>query len=188
MSEEFYRVDPSPRSSWRLAVLMGANSRTYKFALGEALLQFAAAGRTEVTLNELAGRYAMGLLRHLEHAPQAAGASATAPTDFLTIAAREGAESRRLGQPTEALAQAAVKNMPGMVMQKFHNLGRGSHVPHRFYELDGSPRERLVRFTRELQQVALSEQAGLLRGELDARWNIVEFSFTVGISRTLMEE
>ncbi|QXJ24066.1 HNH endonuclease [Actinomadura graeca] len=188
MSEEFYKVDPTPRSSWRLAVLMGANSRTYKFALGDALLQVAASGRTEVLLDELTVPYAMSLLRHMEQAPQAAQSSATAKTDFLKIAEREAAESRRLGRPTEALVRAAAKNMPGMVMQKFHNLGKGSQVPHRFYELEGSARERIVRFSPELRQVALSEQTGLLQGELEARWNIVESSFATDINRTLLQE
>ncbi|MFH9648989.1 hypothetical protein ACH4MU_29665 [Streptomyces albidoflavus] len=61
MTREFYEAEPSPRTSWRLAVLMGANSRTYKFALASALLEFAAEGRAEVTVDELAVPYAMSL-------------------------------------------------------------------------------------------------------------------------------
>lgn len=41
MTLDFYRSDPSPRASWRLAVLMGGNSRTYKFALAASLLELA---------------------------------------------------------------------------------------------------------------------------------------------------
>ncbi|MFD0857311.1 hypothetical protein ACFQ07_34225 [Actinomadura adrarensis] len=188
MSNDFFWTDPSARASWRLAVLMGANSRTYKFALAESLLTIAAEGRTDAPLTELAAPYAMGLVRHLKQAPQAPSGSGGAGTDFLKIAEREAEESLRLGQPTEELLQAAVRNMPGMVMRKFHNVGRNSQVKHRFYESTGSSRERIVRFTPELQKVAVSEHAHLLREELGARWNIVESSFASGIGRSLIEE
>ena len=39
-------------TAWRLAVLMGANTRTYKFALATALLQHAREGRSDVTVPE----------------------------------------------------------------------------------------------------------------------------------------
>ncbi|MGV9853374.1 hypothetical protein ACWDWU_32120 [Streptomyces sp. NPDC003442] len=71
MTVDFYRSEPNARTSWRLAVLMGANSRTYKFAFGAALLEYAAQDRAEVTLDELAVPYAMGLVAHLTEAPQA---------------------------------------------------------------------------------------------------------------------
>ncbi|MCZ0974410.1 hypothetical protein O1L55_30410 [Streptomyces albulus] len=60
-AREFFAADPSPRASWRMAVLMGRNSRTYKFALGHALLQLAGQGRAEVSLADLAVPYALSL-------------------------------------------------------------------------------------------------------------------------------
>ncbi|MFF8944522.1 HNH endonuclease [Streptomyces sp. NPDC014864] len=189
MTVEFYRVEPSPRTSWRLAVLMGANSRTYKFALGSALLACAAQDRTEVTLDELAVLYAMGLVVHLAEAPQAPSGSPLGDSDFLTVARQEAEASTKSGRPTERLLHAAVRSMPGMVMQKFHNLGGGStEVAHRFYKLAGSPRKRIVRLTPDLCQVARSEQAAGLRTELGARWNIVESSFAAGVGRSLVAE
>ncbi|GAA4638848.1 hypothetical protein GCM10023196_098180 [Actinoallomurus vinaceus] len=188
VSEVFFREDPTPRASWRLAVLMGANSRTYKFALGEALLELAGTGRTDAPLTELARPYAMRLVRHLEEAPQAPAVQELRDTDFLAIARREAAESVRLGQPTEALIRAAVQSMPAMVMQKFTNVPGGTTLPHRFYELTGAPRERIVRFTPEMQRLAMSEHADVLRGELGARWAIVESSFSTGVGASLMRE
>lgn len=121
---------------------MGANSRTYKFALGEALLGAAAEGRTDLPLRELAGPYAMSLVEHLAQAPQASQRSVTGGADFLTVAQEEAAESVQLGSPTEKLLAAAMKSMPEMVMQKFHNLrgNGGAEIPHRFYEVTGSAR------------------------------------------------
>ncbi|NGO75236.1 HNH endonuclease [Streptomyces sp. YC504] len=187
-ADAFFAAEPSVRSSWRLAILMGANSRTYKFALGDALLEHARHGHTEIPLSELAVPYAMSLVKHAATAPQAPEGTSIGTTDFLALAAAEREETRKLGRPTDLLLEAAVKSMPAMVMQKFHNLRGGREVPHRFYEMAGSPRQRIVRLTPELLQVAQSEQAAGLRAELGARWSIVESSFAAGIGRALIEE
>ncbi|MBT2511206.1 hypothetical protein J7I98_36410 [Streptomyces sp. ISL-98] len=187
-ADAFFSAEPSVRSSWRLAILMGANSRTYKFALGDALLEHARHGHTEILLSELAVPYAMSLVEHTAKAPQAPEGTSIGKADFLAIAAAEREETQKLGRPTDLLLEAAVKSMPAMVMQRFHNLRGGTEVPHRFYEVAGNPRQRIVRLTPELLQVAQSEQATGLRTELGARWTIVESSFAAGIGRALIEE
>ncbi|WP_371779729.1 HNH endonuclease [Streptosporangium subroseum] len=188
MSMDFFHLEPTARSSWRLAVLMGANTRTYKFALGAALLDTAAEGRSEILLRDLAVPYAMSLVRHLDKAPQAPSAVVPGASDFLAVAKREAAESLRLGHPTEELLAASVRSMPAMVMQKFHNLRGEAELPHRFYEVTGSSRERVVRLSDPLREIARPEQAASLRGELTARWSIVETSFAAEIGRSLIRE
>ncbi|MFE7609042.1 HNH endonuclease [Streptomyces celluloflavus] len=194
---EFYRVEPSARSSWRLAVLMGANSRTYKFALGRALLDLARQGHAEVPLRDLAVPYAMSLVEHAAQAPQASERTPVGTADFLAVVAAESAESRRLGTPTDRLLDAAVRSLPAMVLRKFHNLRGIPELPHRFYEVTGSggsaggsggPGRRIVRLTDDLHRVARSEQAVGLRAELGARWSIVENSFATGIGRSLIAD
>lgn len=186
---DFSHWEQSPRSSWRMAVLVGANTRTYKFALGAALLDAAAEGQPDILLRDLAVPYAMGLVRHLGQAPQVSQKNERGGADFLSVAEREAAESLRLGSPTEELLAAAIKSMPEMVMRKFHNLpSGGARVPHRFYEVTGRSHERVVRLSRELRDIAQSEQAATLRGELSARWSIVETSFAAGIGQSLIHE
>lgn len=189
---QFYSADPTPRASWRLAVLMGANSRTYKFALGHALLELARSGDAEFTLQELAAPYAMSLIEHLQHAPQVPERSSLGEQDFLSLARGQAEPSLRVGRPTDDVLDSAVRSMPAMVMQKFHNLRGAStgagEVPHRFYEIVGPPQKRIVRLTPEMIQLAHSEQSSLLRDELTARWNIVETSFAAGIGRSLVTE
>ncbi|MCW2933087.1 MAG: hypothetical protein JWM19_4049 [Actinomycetia bacterium] len=188
MSEaDFYRAEPTAHASWRWAVLMGANSRTYKFALGDALLELAASGRDAVTIEELAARYAMGIARRVGDAPQASERMSLAAADFLTVATEEAAESLAAGQPSERLVQAAVKSIPGMVMDKFHNV-RGGELPHTFYSLSGRGRGRTVQLSPDLRRIAVSPQLASLRDELDARWSIVETSFTTGVGRSVMED
>ncbi|GLX51762.1 hypothetical protein Shyhy01_47120 [Streptomyces hygroscopicus subsp. hygroscopicus] len=189
MSErEFYAQDSSARASWRLAVLMGANSRTYKFALGQALLAFGRTGREEISLAELAAAYSLGLVQHLAQDPQAPQTVELGEKDFLTVAEQERAATLEAGRPTERLLAAAVRSMPMMVMQKFHNLRGETAVPHTFYELAGMGRQRVVRLTPDLLRLAQSEQAPCLSAELGARWSIVESSFAAGVGRSLVEE
>ncbi|WP_260678379.1 HNH endonuclease [Streptomyces albidoflavus] len=165
---------------------MGANSRTYKFALASALLEFAAEGRAEVTVDELAVPYAMSLVARQQGAPQAPSGSLAGDKDFLAVARQEAAESLRSGLPTERLLDATRRSMPTMVMRRFHNLG-ASEVAHRFYESVGPPRRGTVRLTPHLHRIAGSEQTAGLRGELNARWDIVESSFAAGIGRSLVD-
>ncbi|MBI0375098.1 HNH endonuclease [Streptomyces albiflaviniger] len=188
MTVDFFRSEPNARTSWRLAVLMGANARTYKFAFGAALLEYAAQDRAEVTLDELAVPYAMGLVTHLAEAPQAPSGPPAGESDFLAVAEREAEASTALGRPTDRLLRSAVQSMPRMVMQKFHNLRGDTQTAHRFYELTGSSRKRIVHLTPELRAIAQGEQSAGLRAELGARWNIVESSFAAGIGRSLIDE
>jgi hypothetical protein len=44
----------------------GREPRTYKFALGHALLEHGSSGRADVPLHELAVPYAMSLIKHLQ--------------------------------------------------------------------------------------------------------------------------
>ncbi|MCF1594537.1 hypothetical protein [Streptomyces muensis] len=117
------------RASWRLAVLMGANSRTYKFALGQALLEFGRTGQEEVLFAEFAAAYSLGMVRHLAQDPRAPHPVELGEKDFLTVADQESAVTLDAGRPTERLLAAAVRSMPMMVMQKFHNLRGDSAVP-----------------------------------------------------------
>ncbi|MFI7742260.1 hypothetical protein [Kocuria rhizosphaericola] len=180
---EFYRVEPTPVTSWRMAVLMGANSRTYKFAFGAALLELAKAGREEITIEELAVPYAWRLAQHVAQYPQGPMAAAGGAKDFLKILANERQATLDTGRPTDRLVAAAVDSMPGMVMQKFHNLRGVGQVEHSFYELRGRAASRQVILRPELHGVARHE---LLEEELIARWSIVETAFDAGIGRGLL--
>ncbi|MBA2949575.1 HNH endonuclease [Streptomyces sp. PSKA28] len=167
---------------------MGANSRTYKFALGQTLFEFGRLGRDAVPLGEFAVTYSLGMARHLAQGPQAPQTVELSEQDFLAVATQEGAATLAAGHPTERLLTAAVRSMPAMVMQKFHNLRGSGVVPHTFYELEGTGRQRVVRLTPELMRLARSEQAASLAAELGARWSIVESSFAAGVGRSLVED
>ncbi len=163
---------------------MGANTRTYKFPLGAALLKHAAAGADAVPLRELATTYANYLVNRPGGYPQVSSSATLSDNDFLSVLGRERSESLADERPTELLIDAAERSIPGMVMQKFHNIRGTGEVAHRFYELEGVGRRRIVRFTPELLTVAHDDTS--LNHELDARWRIVEASFDAEIGRSLI--
>lgn len=164
---------------------MGANSRTYKFALGSALLSMARDGRETVSMAELAEPYALALVRRAQRYPQGPARAVLGEADYLSILKAESAVTLASGSPTERLIAASVASMPGMVMQKFHNLRAVGEIAHKFYEVVGQGTDRLVRLRPELFQVASTPD--LFQDELDARWSIVESSFDAGIGPALMD-
>src|ERR1700722_9285146 len=164
MSQQFYRTEPTARTAWRQAILMGANVRTYKFPLGAALLDLARSGRDAVPLVELATAYSTHLIDRAGNLPQAPSSPSMGDQDFLSVLAREREESRATGAPTETLVNAAGRSVPGMVMQKFHNLPGQGEVAHRFYELEGRGPNCIVRVTPDLRAVAV-ESSGVLGAE-----------------------
>jgi hypothetical protein len=62
----FQDAAPTPAGDWRHIVRFGRNVASYKFALGQALLDLAARQQTFVSVAELAVPYAAGLCQHLQ--------------------------------------------------------------------------------------------------------------------------
>ncbi len=183
--DKFYRQEPTARTAWRQAILMGMNTRTYKFALGQALLEFAHAGDDAPLLSEVAARYAWHLTVHAENYPQARN-TGLRESDFLSVLSQESAATLSTGTPPERLVVAAVSSMPSMVMDKFHNLRDSGTVAHRFYELSGTGPQRRVILTEALRSLDGADAAQVLTPELQARWAIVEASFDAEIGPGLV--
>jgi NADP-dependent 3-hydroxy acid dehydrogenase YdfG len=134
----------------------------------------------EVNFRYVAREVRQVLRRLLEQSEDGAIVSVGSVTGFMAaplqasygVAKAEAAETQHTGSPTEKLLEAAARSMPAMVMQKFHNV-TGGEVPHRFYEMTGTGKGRIVRLTPELQRIAGSEQLASLTEEVDARWGRV---------------
>ena len=171
---EFFALEPTPLSAWRMAILMGANTRTYKFALGAALLELAREGREAVSLDELAVPYAELMLIHGMEFPQAPNVDDLGEADYLRILTEESEGYAETGIVSERLVDATVESVPGMVMQKFHNLRGTDGVPFRFYEIEGRGANRVVRFSPALKEVAANPGRDVVDQELNARWSLVE--------------
>ena len=70
--ELFKEQFPSLESYWRSIILFGVNVASYKFALAKSLLDLASAGKTDITLKELAEPYSRYLREHITKAPKQA--------------------------------------------------------------------------------------------------------------------
>jgi len=182
----FYEARPTELTAWRMAILMGANTRTYKFALGRALLDLALRESDKPSLRELATLYSSNLLNHAPHYPQVSQKADLGPDDFLSLLSQEVDESAAQGGPTERLVAAAMESMPRMVMQKFHNLRGSTELPAKFYEIEGVGTKRFVVLTPAMRSVALNPGSGVLVDEIEARWSLVETAFDAGIGPSLV--
>jgi 5-methylcytosine-specific restriction endonuclease McrA len=171
-----------------MAILMGANTRTYKFALGHALLELAGTGRERASLADLAVPYSLAMADHAIRAKQAPRTESLGEADFLRILSEEAEMTLATGVPTSRLVEAAVRSMPTMVMTKFHNLRGTGGVPHRFYEIAGPPGRREVSFTSALRDLSSSSHARTLGHELGSRWALVESAFDADIGRSLIRD
>jgi hypothetical protein len=181
-ADDFYRTEPTPATSWRMAILLGRNERTYKFALGAALLDLAAEGREDISLVELATLYTLKQAERSSDVAQAPSSKNTSPTDFVTMLHEDIEYVSTHGEPTQRLVDKAVKDMPGMVMTKFPNANGG--IDHEFYRASGRGGARRIVLTPHLHRLA--EVADSLSGELESRWSIVESAFAAGVSNRLV--
>ena len=66
----FLATQPTPEHCWRGIVLLGRNVASCKLALAKSLLELSAAGKTFVTLDELAVPYTAHLTEHLRQSPK----------------------------------------------------------------------------------------------------------------------
>lgn len=163
---------------------MGRNTRTYKFALGQTLLQFGRSDIDSIPLDEFVIPYIAALAEHARTSPQAPGSLHLGTNDFLRILHDEAAVGNDLA--SERLTGAAAASVPRMVMQKFHNLPGGETAPHQFYSLRGPSSRRVVVLSDALRSVAQDPSSDVFDAELGARWALVETAFDAGISRGLL--
>jgi len=171
-----------------MAILWGRNTRTYKFALGQALLDLARQGQESVPIDELAAPYALAMAQRAASSPQVGAGTSLGDEDYLTVLTREAPQTLAARQPTERLIAATARSMPGMVMQKFHNLPGPTQAPHQFYEIRKDRGTMLVQLTQPLIQVATDPLASSLDDELRARWSLVESAFDSQIGRSLVSK
>jgi hypothetical protein len=163
---EFRRGIVTPASTWRALILYGANAATYKFAFGRALLETAAEGHEQVSLRDLAPRYAALLGEALEREPR----QGTARSSRFLDALRAHAEGKL---PLEDMHAVTVRSGFSNVVDAFPMLG-GSTAPVTFYEdRRKDPGVRGLVLAPDLRDLAQRGEQEWLDRETDARWRLV---------------
>jgi hypothetical protein len=114
----FLATQPTDENYWRGIVLLGRNVATYKLALAKSLLELGSAGKTFVTLDELAIPYTRHLTTHLKHSDKQINARSSS---FLDVCRRFSASEATQSQLIESAVNMGFNN----VIDAFHIVNRG---------------------------------------------------------------
>lgn len=182
MSKEIYTFQeqyPSTESYWRSIILFGRNVASYKFALAKSLMELAEAGKTEVSLEELAVPYAAHICEHIAHSPKQATSSSSR---FL-----DSCEQFNKGEITrQQLWDTTVQLGFNNVIDAFHTVNNAP-VQVEFYHKDyarNNKRIILTEYLHKMQELPCYEN---YNAEVEARWNLVETAWEIGVNRNLLD-
>jgi hypothetical protein len=179
MSTNFLIQDPSIESQWRALILFGYNSATYKFAFAKSLLQLVEREKTSISLSELAIPFADAIIEHLKVNDKQGNAQSS---KFL-----EGCRDFLKGKISrENLYDWTEKYGFVNVVDAFQNVN-GGIIPDKFYEKNYSRGNKEIVITDNLLGIKELFQYRNLYQEVEARWNLVETAWSLGINRNLLE-
>ena len=168
---------PTLEQQWRAIILFGRNVASYKFALAKALLETSATADTLVKLEDLAKPFALHVCEHLRLEDKQATSSSSA---FL-----DGCRKFNAGSLDESglVALTTAKGFAN-VIDAFHVVGR-AETPRRFF-IDERSTNRGIRITDEFGELTTQSQSKDMPLEVEARWRLVETSWRLGMSRSLV--
>ena len=173
---EFRRNDVSNETIWRSIILFGKNTASYKFSLAKAILDLAKEGKSTISYKELAVAYAPHLLEHYKNGLKQDTRSADS-----TLAKTYKGYVRDEISYDELISYTASKGFSNVV-PRFHHVKGG--LPFDFYEFNESTKQLVL--NDRLYQLQ-SDNGLLLETEVEARWNLVETAWNVGIPVNLLE-
>ena len=174
----FHDATPTPAGDWRHIIRFGRNVASYKFALGQVLLELGRQQRTFVSLDELAIPYAAAICEHLQVEDRQ---STSAGSRFL-----DACRSRNRGDLDDAqLAEVTARLGFANVIDAFHISRAGQPTQTTFFADERASR-RGITLTDHLLELANGLQAAVLPVEVDARWNLVQMSWGLGLGTRLV--
>ncbi|MEQ8235164.1 MAG: HNH endonuclease [Syntrophomonadaceae bacterium] len=179
MAHLFTQEHPSIESFWRSVILFGRNVASYKFALAKSLLELVEGDNPFVSLEELAEPYSKHLIEHLSHSPKQITSQAS---DFLDTCTRFNQ-----GEVTkDKLIGTTVSKGFNNVLDAFHVVNR-EIIPIKFFEVSKQGNQKGLVLTDEVFKLQEIECAENLAFEIEGRWNLVEKSWELDISRNLLD-
>lgn len=174
----FENTYPSTENYWRSIILFGNNVASYKFALAKSLLELAQAGKSFVSLEELAIPYSQYLAEHLKISDKQ---TTSASSQFLDACRKFNAGT----VPKQHMIDATVKLGFNNVIDAFHNVNK-AEIPTRFYIDERKQSRKGISLTDELLSLVGHYQYQNLPHEVEARWRLVETAWQLNISRNLV--
>lgn len=176
--EVFQQVHPTSSSYWRSIILFGKNVAAYKFALAKSLLEIAPTEKTNVTLEELAVPFSKHLCEHIANAPR----QATSRSSQVL----EACQNYNNGIITQdKLWDITVKKGFNDVIKRFHVVNQYD-IPIKFYDMDYGNGTKKIVLTDEIFGLLEVPHSDSFLREAEARWNLVEKAWELGISQNLL--
>lgn len=176
MTNLFVSRSVQPEDYWRAIVLYGRNVASYKFALASALLELKPQAGSLLKLGDLAPVYARHIARHLQIAPK----QATSRSSQFLEACRAFNDDGDIQNVSEAAVRLGFNN----VIDAFHIVG-SSPLEQRFY-IDERKQNAGLRITDEFARILESSQFRNLPREVEARWNLVETAWELGVASNML--
>jgi hypothetical protein len=157
----FQDAAPTPAGDWRHIVRFGRNVASYKFALGQSLLDLGARQQTFVRLEDLAVPYAAAICKHLQVEDRQ---STSAESRFLDACRSYNRGELDAGKLAETTVRLGFAN----VVDAFHVSRGGEPTQTRFFVDERASRQGIT-LTDHLLEPANGQQATVLPREVDAR-------------------
>lgn len=176
MSNLFVARSAKPEDFWRAIILYGRNVQSYKFALAAALLEVKPHAGSLLKLEELAPFYAKHLARHLSISPKQ-GTSRS--SQFL-----DACRAFNQDEDQDKLVTATLRGGFNNVIDAFHVVGSG--LLERPFFIDERGANSGLRITDEFSKILESAQQRNLPHEVEARWNLVETSWELGVASSML--
>jgi hypothetical protein len=176
MTNLFLSQSNRPEDYWRSIVLYGRNVASYKFALAAALLELRPQSGELVKLEDLAPVYALQIARHIKNSPKQATAQSS---NFLDACSKYNSDN-----DLNALINSTLKGGFNNVIDAFHNVGSGP-ISLAFFT-DERVANRGIRLTDHFSKMLSSPQVGNLPHEVEARWNLVETAWELGLASSML--
>ena len=154
---------------WRSLVLFGENTTSYKFALAKALIEVAAEGHDFVPLRTLALPFSRHICAHLGLQDVQARGKKMNGGAYLNACRFYNAEKISEDELIETTARTGFR----YVLDRFHHLaGYDELTP--FFVRESQNKIKGIHLTDAMFDMTQGSQGGVLIGEAEARWNLVE--------------
>ncbi len=176
--ERFHSIEPTDAQRWRAINLFGRNVASYKFSLAKSILSLAKIQKTSISLDDLAIPYAQNLCEHLKLSPKQ---TSSKKSTFL-----ESCQNFNLNKISKIELLDITKRVGfNYVLDAFH-IVNGKEIGTRFFENNRKNSKEII-LTDEILKLASNNQGYNLLQETEARWRLVETSWSLGLSKNLIQ-
>ena len=175
--ERFHNIEPTSEQHWRAINLFGRNVASYKFALANILWILLKNRQQRLTLKNYLNHF-ISLMRTSKIAPKQITSSEK--NEFIETCRNFNLQKLSKTQLLDVTKRLGFK----YVLDAFHVVN-GKELNKRFFNYNRKPRQIIL--TDAILELCSREAGSALMQETEARWRLVETSWSLGISNNLIK-